>query len=142
MKKKENWLRLTFWIGAFVDAAAALMLTFPAINTFMTGLPPAADSPVYRNANATAAALMWGWTVLLIWASYQPVQRKNVMTITLVPVLSWLIAERIIGLVSQQVDPVRNIPLLILQFAIFSLAVYSLWIIRDKKNKSDPRNAA
>jgi hypothetical protein len=142
MKKKENWLRLTFWIGAFVDAAAALMLTFPAINTLMTGLPPAADSPVFRNTNATAAALMWGWTVLLIWASYQPVQRKNVMTITLVPVLSWLIGERIIGLVTQTVDPLRNFPLLILQFAIFALAVFSLWIIRDSKDESGLKKSA
>jgi hypothetical protein len=142
MKKKENWLRLTFWIGAFVDAAAALMLTFPAINTLMTGLPAPLDSPVFRNSNATAAALMWGWTLLLIWASNKPVERKNVMSITLVPVLTWLIGERIAGLVSQQVDPVRNIPLLILQFSIFALAVYSLWIIRDIKNGGEIQKPA
>ncbi len=139
MKKKENWLRLTFWIGAIVDAAAAMMLTFPAINSFLTGLPPAVDSPLFRNTIATAAALMWGWTALLIWASHKPVERKNVMTITLVPVLSWLTAERIFALVSQQVDPVRNIPLLVLQLTIFCLAVYSLWIIRDVKNRDDQR---
>jgi hypothetical protein len=142
MKKKENWLKLTFWIGAIVDAAAALMLTFPAINTLVTGLPPAADTPVFRNTNATAAALMWGWTILLIWASHKPVERKDVMTITLAPVLSWLIIERIIGLVSKQVDPARNIPILILQFAIFTLAVYSLWVIRDWKSVDDHRKTA
>ncbi len=133
MKKKEDWLRLTFWVGAVVDAAAALMLTFPALNALITGLPPAADSPVYRNTNATAAALMWGWTILLIWASHKPVERKNVMTITLVPVLTWLTCERIFGLVSGTIDPMRNILILILQFAIYSLAVYSLWILRDQK---------
>jgi hypothetical protein len=135
MKKKETLLKITFWIGAIVDAAAALMLTFPAINTIMTGLPPAADSAVYRNASASAAALMWGWTVLLIWASFRPIQRKHVMVITLFPVLSWLTIERIIGLATQTVDPLRNIPILVLQLTIFSLAVYSLWIIRDQKEE-------
>lgn len=37
------------------------------------------------------AALMWGWTFLLFWASRKPLERKGVILITLFPALLGLI---------------------------------------------------
>ncbi len=135
MKSREFWVKFACWVGVVVDAVAALMLMFPEFNTWMTGEPLAVDSIAFRNANATATALMWGWTVLLAWAALNPKERYGVAIITLVPVLSWLTVSRIYNLINGLVDPSRNIPILILQISIFVLMAISLWNFRHKKEK-------
>ncbi len=135
MNSKAFWIKLTCWIGAVVDAVAALMLMFPALDRWMTG----AENPaVYSVPTATAAALMWGWTILLVWAAFKPLERHGVLAITVFPVLSGLMGYRVYGLLTAQVDPVRNIPILILQIALIVLSGFSLWNYHH--GKTEPRN--
>lgn len=124
MKSKAFWIKLSCWVGVVVDAVAALMLMIPALDRWMTG----ADNPaVYSVPTATAAALMWGWTVLLAWAAFKPLERHGVLTITLFPVLTGLTGYRLYGLITAQVDMAHNLPILIFQFALIALLAFSLW---------------
>ena len=127
MRSKAFWIILACWIGAVVDAGAASMLMFPVLNTWITGEPASVDNVTFQNTTATAAALMWGWTVLLVWASRRPSDRYGVIAITIFPVLTWLTGSRIYNLANGLVDPSRNIPILILQLCILTLMVFSLW---------------
>jgi hypothetical protein len=127
MKSKEFWIKLSCWVGAVVDAFAALMLMVPALDAWMTGMTAVDGSAMYNVPAATAAALMWGWTILLIWAARKPLERHGVLAITLFPVLSGLAGYRLYGLITTQVDLSRNIPLLIFQLGLIFLFGISLW---------------
>jgi len=41
----------------------------------------------------TGAPLMAGWTVLLLWADRQPLERRGVLPITVLPVIAGLMAN-------------------------------------------------
>ena len=43
------------------------------------------------------ASLMFGWTVLLLWADQKPLERKAVLLITLLPVVLGLALNEIIA---------------------------------------------
>ncbi len=137
MKSKVFWLKLSCWVGVVVDAAAALMLMFPDLNSWMTGQGAPPDSEVYRNANVTATALMWGWTFLLAWAAQKPLERHGILAITLIPVLSWLMGNRLFELLSGQADPAKNIPIVMLQICIFALMSFSLWNYHHRSDSED-----
>jgi hypothetical protein len=133
MKNSEIWLKISCWVGAFIDAAAAIMLMFPKVNQFITGINDIPNSAGYRNDNATATALMWGWTALLIWASRKPYERRGVVALTILPVVVWLICVRLgdIFLYGALLD--RSLPLLIMQFSLVGLFSFSLWINSRKQ---------
>jgi hypothetical protein len=133
MKNSEIWLKISCWVGAFIDAAAALMLMFPKVNQFITGINEVPDTAGYRSNNATATALMWGWTALLIWASHKPYERRGVVALTIVPVVIWLICVRLgeIFLYGAQLE--KNLPLLFLQFSLVGLFSFSLWVNSKKQ---------
>ena len=49
------------------------------------------------------AALMWGWTVLLLWASNKPVERRDILIITLFPVIVDLFITNIATILNELV---------------------------------------
>lgn len=126
MKSKAFWIKFSCIVGVIVDSIAALMIMIPALDTWMTGAPLAARGG-YDVNEATAAALMWGWTVLLAWAAFKPLERHGVLAITIFPVLTGLTGYRLYGLLTAQVDLARNIPIFILQIGCIALLSFSLW---------------
>ncbi len=135
MKSKGFWIKLSCWIGAVVDAVAALMLMIPELDARITGTALTNSALTYSVPTATAAALMWGWTVLLAWAAFKPLERHGVLVITIFPVLTGLMGYRLYGLISAQVDPARNIPILILQFGLMAIFSFSLWIYHHSETQ-------
>jgi len=133
MKNSEIWLKISCWVGAFIDAAAAIMLMVPEVNHVITGINEVPDTAGYRSNNLTATALMWGWTALLIWASRKPYERRGVVALTIVPVLVWMISGRLgdIFLYGAQLE--KNLPLLIMQFSLVGLFSFSLWLNSRKQ---------
>ena len=85
MKNRVIWLRVSYWVGALVDAIAALRMLFPQ----------SAEGVEYRYALSIGAALMMGWVFLLIWADRRPVERKGVLLLTLFPVVTGIILAEI-----------------------------------------------
>ncbi len=136
MKNKQFWLRLSYWSGAVIDALAALLLTFPSLNAWFSGYDPIATSPAFRAANAPAAALMWGWTLLLLWADRRPLERRGVLGLTIFPVLAWMIAARFLEVLVYQAPLAHHLALFILQFSLVGLFGYSLWANRAGQSAS------
>jgi hypothetical protein len=88
-----RWLRISYWIGAVVDFAAGWMMLVPSLFAFMN--QPAAFEPAeeYRYAMGMGAPLMFGWTVLLLWADRKPFERKVILPITLLVVFGEIVTQ-------------------------------------------------
>lgn len=129
-KQKITLLRLSFWVGAIVDAVAAIQLLLPEFWASSYGFLPHRSGPELNAALWTAAVLMAGWTVLLIWADRKPVERKEIMLITLFPVISGLTLNNVYGVAAGFMDARATAPIIVLQLAIGSLCLFSYYTAR------------
>ena len=114
-------LRVSYWAGAAADAIIGVRMLMPE----MMG------EAGFRYAMGTSASIVFGWTVLLIWADRKPVQRKGVLLITIFPV--------IVGLMTAALWPVfdgvfplsRMIPMWILGGTLICLMGFSYYHARN-----------
>lgn len=88
-----RWLRLSYWTGALVDFAAGWMMLVPALFAFMNRPEAFQPSNEYRYAMGMGAPLMFGWTVLLLWADRKPFERKGILPITLLVVFGEILTQ-------------------------------------------------
>lgn len=100
MKSQVIWLRVAFWAGAVAGAYVAFTMLFPQPG----GHPDFSSDWGFRYAMAFGAALMVGWTVLLIWADRKPLERRGILVITVFPVIVGLQLSKLVlhqaGLIS------------------------------------------
>jgi hypothetical protein len=82
-----QFVRATYWLGAIVDALAAVQLLTPTSSTIL-GFPGLRAPGVAGLPAITAAILMLGFSVMLIWAHLRTRERRTVLAITLVVVLA------------------------------------------------------
>ena len=68
---------------------------------------------------------MAGWTVLLLWADRKPLERKDVVAITAVPVVAGLMAGDIAAVRAGQVKAKSILPTRALQSALLVLFAVS-----------------
>ncbi len=64
-------------------------------------IPYSSNAMNYQYIMGVAASLMFGWTVLLYWASLDPIARRDVMLLTIFPVVLGLILTEIL------IDPLK-----------------------------------
>ncbi|HEY0590866.1 MAG TPA: hypothetical protein VGF40_03805 [Thermoanaerobaculia bacterium] len=87
MNSRERWLHASYWLGAIVDALAALAMLDQAVFGRKSPLSDYVPEVPYRYAMGLAGSLMLGWTLLLLWADRQPIERKGILVITNVVVV-------------------------------------------------------
>ena len=90
MEAKATRLRTICWIGALVDLIFAVAMITPSLWSWLLGLEGYAPSLIHRLDMGAGASLMFGWTLLLLWAGQNPVARRGVMLLTIFPVISGL----------------------------------------------------
>ena len=99
MKTAIILLRFCYWLGAILDARAAINLTVLHFREMPAGILAQQTSHSLGLqalwASGDASALMWGWTALLIWADRKPLERRSVLLLTAFPVILLLIVQRI-----------------------------------------------
>lgn len=98
--KRQTTLKMiksACWAGAAADALWAVALAWPKVYGILTGQPITDMDLPTRLVFGVAASLMAGWTVLLAWAAFNPVQRRAVMLFTAAPVLTGLMAVAFTG---------------------------------------------
>jgi len=119
-----GWLRTSYWTGAVVDFAAGWMMLVPALFAFMN--QPEAFQPVneYRYAMGLGAPLMFGWTVLLLWADRKPFERKGILPITLLVVFGEVLTQ-MWGISVGFIPFASVIPTFVLQAALVSLFCFA-----------------
>jgi hypothetical protein len=84
-----------FLIGVVVDAVAALALALPAGSPVRQLAYPGVDATqtAFADGARTAFPLMLGWTILLAWGAFAPVERRALLLVTLPVVLGFVVVE-------------------------------------------------
>jgi hypothetical protein len=126
MAAAVRWLRISYWVGAIVDAVAAATLLSPplfALAADLTGFVPRAD---FRYASGMAASLMAGWTALLVWADRSPMERRGVLPLT-VAVVAALAANEVHAVRSGFLPPGPAAAIWVLQACLAALFLGS-WL--------------
>jgi hypothetical protein len=113
-------LRIAFLAGAIIDAGALLPMLIPRLAGWVWGFRDVSAS--YRFAMGYGASLMFGWTVLLLWAYRRPLERRFVAALTALVVVGLILAE-VVAVFSGAVEPRRLIPTWCLQAALLVLFI-------------------
>ncbi len=87
MNQKILIVRLSYWYGAILDFLVFLDMMFSIFFEFSISIPNVSTDISYKYQTGTGAFLMLGWTLLLIWADQKPVERKDILLITAIPVV-------------------------------------------------------
>ncbi len=99
MAGKILLLRFCYWLGAILDAHAAIHLTLLQFRDLPAGIWAQKASYGFGISalwsSGDACALMWGWTALLLWADRKPVERRGVLLLTSFPVILMLLLVRV-----------------------------------------------
>lgn len=111
-------LRVAYLVGALTDALAIVPMLSPTVAALMWGIEE--SSPAFRFAAASAAALMLGWTVLLLWAYQRPIERRAVAAFTILVVIGLAVAE-VFAVQSSVVSAARMAPTWLLQVVLVVL---------------------
>ena len=103
----------------------------------MYGLEEIVTTGEYLYVARVAAALMLGWTILLIWTVQNPLERRVVLLITACPVVIGLVIAGILAVTSGFIDAANMVPIWVINgiiLIIFSLAYYfAMILVRNRR---------
>jgi len=111
MDTATTLLRISFLVGAITDALAIILMVFPRIGSALFGGDLTRLGAEYRYAMDIGASLMAGWTALLIGGAISPIERRDILILTLVPVIAGIIAATVAAVRNRVVLRSRVIPL-------------------------------
>ncbi|MBC8403069.1 MAG: hypothetical protein H8E14_16400 [Candidatus Marinimicrobia bacterium] len=111
----EKRLQLAFAAGAITDGLAIIPMLCPYMAKLLWGFD--SFSGQYFFAMGYAASLMLGWTVLLIWAYNNPIERRFVALLTLV-VIAGLFLTEIAIILAGAIDLINIIPTFAIQIVL------------------------
>ena len=124
-------IRIAFLIGAITDGLAVLPLLSPRLAASLFGGDSSrAQSPQAHYALRIAAALMAGWTILLFWGAIEPFQRRDLLWITVFPVVAGILAATYSAVRTGMVSRRRMTPLWLhlSSVSVFYLALFILTV--------------
>jgi len=128
----KKLLITSYWIGIVADAAATVLLFSPTVADFALQPQPFEVSAAYLYVTRVAGALMLGWTVLLFWAQLKPIERADILLITLFPVVTLLALAGVLVAKSDQISIPSLLPMFGLYVLIFCTFIPSyVWAKRQ-----------
>jgi len=86
MNNTTLWLRISYWAGAIGDVFLAFQWAFQG-----NIVPDRFSDAGYNAGMRYIAVLALAWGILLLWADRKPQERKDILLITIFPVISGLI---------------------------------------------------
>ena len=116
---RGGWTRKMFIIGAVLDGLAAVVMLAPNLEALAWGFDEPMLDPGYRFAMTFGAALMVGWTALLVWAAAKPVDRRAVAPLTML-VVAGLMSAEFLGMTTGFLPALRVWALLVFQTALLA----------------------
>ena len=131
-----KWIRASYWIGAVVDAVMGVAMVYPPLLAKMLQLTEVPSSIEVRSALGMGAALMFGWTALLVWGSLQPVQRRGILLLTVVPVILGLALTTLYGYLAGYVPLIGAISVWVLQ-SILVTVFLSAYLMARRQDQEE-----
>lgn len=126
MKSAVRWLRISYITGAVADGLAGIVML----------LPSRMGETEFRYAMGLGAALMFGWTALLLWANMKPLERKGVLLLTIFPTITGLLLTGIWSATAGFFPFEKIIPTSILQVVLIILFGFSYLKARSAEKQS------
>ena len=126
-------LRTAYWIGAIADAINGIGMVFPRLLSPMLKLDEVPTSIEVRSALGMGAALMFGWTALLLWANQRPVERKGVLALTVFPVIIGLALTTLYGYLNGYIPLAGAVPIWIFQACLTAVFVSAYFLAPDEQ---------
>lgn len=133
----KKLLIASYWLGIVADALATVLLFSPTVARLVLQPRPFEISANYLYVSRIAGALMLGWTVLLFWAQQKPVERADILLITLFPVVTLLAVAA--GLVAQshQIPISSLLPMFVFYFVLYCTFIPSfIWAKRQRPHSA------
>ena len=124
-------IKIAYWLGIVADAIWAVGLLFPKIFGILTGQLDFNPDLEVRLIMGIGGALMTGWTILLLWAVKQPIERRAVILLTAFPVVFGLSVVALIGFLGGNTS---NIWILI-KNSILIISMITSYILASKAAK-------
>jgi hypothetical protein len=115
MNTAIKWLRASYIAGVVADGLIGILMLIPS----------RMGETEFRYPMGLGAALMFGWTALLLWANIKPMERKGILLLTIFPVITGLIATGIWAAASGLFPVEKIIPSSILGLAVIFLFGFS-----------------
>jgi hypothetical protein len=112
-----GWTKKMFIIGAVLDGLVAVVMLVPGLEALAWGFGEPVLDPGYRFGMTFGAALMVGWTALLVWAAAKPGDRRAVAPLTML-VVAGLMSAEFLGMASGFLPALRVWVLLVFQMAL------------------------
>ena len=123
-------IQIAFWIGAATDGLAILPMLSRRIGAKLFGGDLTNNDSRYQYAIAIAASLMAGWTLLLLWGIGSPMERRDILLLTVFPVITGIVLAIVFAVKHRLVKISRVIPIWIHlgALSVYYVAVYVLSI--------------
>ena len=121
----KKLLLACYWLGIVADAAATILLFSPAMANLVLQPQPFEISAVYLYVTRVAGGLMLGWTVLLFWAQRKPIERADILLLTLFPVIAVLAIAALLVVESKQIAFSSMVPIFVFYVVMFAMGVPS-----------------
>lgn len=124
---------MSYWIGILADALATVILFSPALANAVFQPRTFEPSANYLYVSRIAGALMLGWTVLLVWAQLKPVERADILLLTLFPVVTLLAVAAGLVVQSNEIALSKLLPMFGFYFLVYCTFLPSfLWAKRQR----------
>ena len=131
-------VKTIYWLGVVLDALFALEMTLITVFgvtsplTWIYTLPDLGviDLP-YRYAMGIAAAMMWGWTALLIWGVQDPFDRRGILLLTVFPVITGLMLSNIFAGLNNLISSSSQILRPLVFIALFMILTSGYFIANE-----------
>jgi len=125
-KLLRRFIKMPYWLGIVVDALWVAGLFSPVVFGILTGTPDFDPDLQIRLIMGIGGSLMAGWTLLLLWAVQQPVERRCVILLTAFPVVFGMFVVALIGFLNGNTTNlwliIKTVILMITMVASFFLA--------------------
>ena len=130
----KKLLITSYWIGIIADAIATVLLFSPTVADIVLQPTPFERTPVHLYVSRVAGALMLGWTVLLFWAQRKPVERADILLITLFPVVTILAGAAFLVARSGWISTSGMMPMFVLYAVAYCTFIPSyVWALKQRK---------
>ncbi len=128
----KKLLIASYWIGILVDALATVLLFSPTVANMAFQPRSFEVSANYLYVSRIAGTLMLGWTVLLFWGQCKPVERADILLITLFPVVTLLAVAAGLVVQSNEISLSRLLPMFVMYLVGYCTFIPSfLWAKRQ-----------
>jgi hypothetical protein len=106
-------IQIAFLVGAITDGLAIIPMLSSRVGVALFGGGSSLNSAKHRYGMGIAASLMAGWTLLLLWGAADPIERRDILLLTVFPVITGIIIATVLAVRNRILLFSRMIPLCI-----------------------------